>query len=68
MKTDQTIDSINEVRHQISASVGHDARKLVEHYRKLQERHPNRVLSRTTEKSKLKDKPEPQLGSQENLQ
>ena len=56
MKTDLTIDATREVRHQISASVGHDARKLVEHYRKLQERHPDRVLSRATEKSKLKDK------------
>ena len=56
MKTDPTIDAIREVRHQISASVGHDARKFVEHYRKLQERHPDRILSRATEKSRLKDK------------
>ena len=56
MKPDPTIDASREVRHQISASVGHDARKLVEHYRKLQERHPDRVLSRVTEKSKLKNK------------
>jgi hypothetical protein len=56
MKPDPTIDSIREVRHQISVSVGHDARKLVEHYRKLQARHPDRVFSRATEKPKPKDK------------
>ncbi len=56
MKPDPTIDAIREVRHQISASVGHDAQKLMEHYRKLQERHPGRVPFRATENSKLKDK------------
>ncbi len=50
MKPDPTIDAIREVRHQISISVNHDARKLVEHYRRLQERHPERVLSRNAEK------------------
>ncbi len=49
MKPDPTIDSIREVRHQISVSVDHDARKLVEHYRKLQQRHPERLISRATE-------------------
>jgi hypothetical protein len=56
MKPDPTIDAIREVRHQISAAVGHDARKLVEHYRRLQERHSDRVVSRATEKPQLKDK------------
>jgi hypothetical protein len=46
MKADPTIDAIREIRHQISASVDHDAKKLVEHYRKLQQRHPDRILSR----------------------
>jgi F0F1-type ATP synthase membrane subunit b/b' len=50
MKPDPTIDAIREVRHQISESVNHDARKLVEHYRKLQERHLERILSRSVEK------------------
>ncbi len=44
MKSDPTIDAIREVRHQISESVNHDAQKLVEHYRKLQERHADRVI------------------------
>ena len=51
MKPDPIIDAIREVRHQISESVNHDARKLVEHYRKLQERHPERIISRNIEKS-----------------
>ena len=50
MKPDLAIDAIREVRHQISESVNHDVRKLVEHYRKLQERHPDRILSRNLEK------------------
>lgn len=32
MKPDPVIDAIREVRHQISAAVGHDPYKLVEHY------------------------------------
>jgi hypothetical protein len=54
MMPDPTIDAIREVRHRISVSVGHDARKLVEHYRKLQQRHSERVISRGAEK--LRDK------------
>jgi len=50
MKPDPTIDAIREVRHQISESANHDVRKLVEHYRKLQERHLERILSRNVEK------------------
>lgn len=50
MMPDPTIDAIREVRHRISASVGHDAQKLVEHYRKLQQRHAERLISRDTEK------------------
>nr|VFJ96463.1 MAG: hypothetical protein BECKH772B_GA0070898_100926 [Candidatus Kentron sp. H]VFK02410.1 MAG: hypothetical protein BECKH772C_GA0070978_100906 [Candidatus Kentron sp. H] len=55
MKPDPVIDAIREVRHRISASVGHDARRLVEHYRQLQARHSHRVLSRDTRSSKSKD-------------
>lgn len=50
MKPDPTIDAIRETRHQISESVNHDPRKLVERYRKLQERHPERIASCTAEK------------------
>jgi len=55
MKSDPTIDAIRKVRHQISVSVDHDPRKLVEHYRKLQERHQDRVVSRNVVETKPKD-------------
>ena len=55
MKADPTIDAIREVRHQISASVDHDPRKLVEHYQQLQEKHRDRIVSRNVEGRKPKD-------------
>jgi hypothetical protein len=53
MMPDPTIDAIRQVRHRISESVGHDAQKLVEHYRKLQQRHSERLISRG---ERLRDK------------
>lgn len=50
MNSDATIDAIREVRYRISASVHHDAQKLVEHYRKLQERHADRIFSKLKER------------------
>jgi hypothetical protein len=55
MKSEPTIDAIRDVRHRISESVGHDARKLVEHYRRLQERHPERIVSDANEDLKLQE-------------
>lgn len=52
MKPDPTIDAIREVRHRISASVDHDPRKLVEHYRRLQVRHSDRLVCRGAEEPK----------------
>jgi len=46
MKDDPTIAAIREARHKISASVHHDPRKLVVHYRELQARHRERLVSR----------------------
>jgi hypothetical protein len=46
MKDDPTIAAIREARHKISASVNHDPRKLVAHYRELQKRHQERLVSR----------------------
>ena len=46
MKDDPTIAAIREARHKISASVDHDPRRLVEHYRALQKRHRARLVSR----------------------
>jgi len=46
MKPDPPIDAIREVRHRISASVGHDPKRLVDYYRKLQKQHQGRIVSR----------------------
>jgi hypothetical protein len=45
MKDDPTIKAVRDARHRISGMVGHDPRKLVEHYRRLQERHRERLVS-----------------------
>ena len=37
MKPDPTIAKIREARHRISEKCGHDPKKLVEYYMKLQE-------------------------------
>ena len=46
MKGDPTIQAVRDARHRISESVDDDPRKLVEHYRQLQKRHQDRLLSR----------------------
>ena len=51
MKDDPVISSIRKARHQISASVGHDPHRLAEYYKSRQERHRDRVVSRTATKS-----------------
>ena len=55
MKDDPTIAAIREARHKISASVNHDPRKLVAHYRELQERHRERLVSRQTAGAERQD-------------
>ena len=50
MKDDPTIKAVRDARHRISATVGHDPRKLVEHYRQLQERHRERLVSQPTQR------------------
>jgi len=44
MKDDPTIRAVRDARRRISESFGHDPRKLVEHYRQLQERHRDRLI------------------------
>lgn len=56
MKDDPTIAAIREARHKISTSVGHDPRKLVEHYQQLQKRHPDRLVSRGDERLQGEEK------------
>jgi hypothetical protein len=44
MKDDPTIQAVRDARQRISERVGHDPRKLVEHYRQLQDRHRERLV------------------------
>lgn len=44
MKDDHLIARIREVRHRISEACGHDPRRLIEYYLKLQGEHPERLL------------------------
>ena len=44
-KEDPTIDAVRDARHRISESVAHDPRKLVDYYRRLQERHRERLIT-----------------------
>ena len=55
MEDDPTITAVREARHLISASVGHDPRKLVEYYRKLQQRHRDRLVPRDANQSGAQD-------------
>ncbi len=57
MKDDPTIAAIREARHKISAAVNHDPRKLVAHYLARQERHRERVVSRSTAAVDRQDEP-----------
>ncbi len=51
MKPDPPIDAIREVRHRISASVDHDPKRLVDYYRKIQQQHQGRIVSRGAQDS-----------------
>ncbi|MBW3539689.1 MAG: hypothetical protein KY476_05410 [Planctomycetes bacterium] len=55
MTSDPAIDAVREARHRISASVGHDPRKLVEHYLRLQERHRDKLIFKAKKKPKPHD-------------
>jgi hypothetical protein len=61
MNDDPTIAARREARHKISASVNHDLRKLVAHYRELQERHRERLVSRQTAEAERQDEPVPNV-------
>jgi hypothetical protein len=54
IKNDPTIEAVRDARRRISAAVGHDPRKLVEHYRRLQERHRDRLVVQPTQRSTRK--------------
>lgn len=46
--TDPTIDRIRKVRHQVSKQCSHDAKKLIDHYKKLQEKYADRMVQKRT--------------------
>lgn len=48
MKKDPIIDEIRRVRHEISKSVGHDSRRLVELYMVQQEKHKEKLIHKST--------------------
>lgn len=52
---DAGIEWIRKVRHKISAEFGHDAKKLVEHYRELEKKYADRIASNLTETSERED-------------
>ena len=55
MKNDPIIQAIRDVRHQISESVDHNPRKLLEYYRIRQKRYGDRLIDRQMDNSELKE-------------
>ena len=49
---DPAIAAVRDVRHKISASVGHDPKKLVDYYRQLQKRFGKRVIPQPAKDAK----------------
>ncbi len=45
MKDDPAVGRVREARRRISAAVGHDPKRLVERYMRLQERHRDRLVT-----------------------
>jgi hypothetical protein len=43
-KPDPGLEEIRRVRHQISAELGHDPKKLLDYYRKLEAEYPDRLV------------------------
>jgi len=54
MDTDSPFEAIREARRRISEQCGHDPKRLVEYYMKLQERHKDRLVSSTEPQHKDK--------------
>jgi hypothetical protein len=59
MQPDSPLERIRKARWQISEECGHDPKRLVEYYMKLQERHKDRLVHSTSTGSKqtLKEAP-----------
>ena len=52
MQPDSPIARVRKARHSISEKCGHDPKRLVEHYMKLQEQHRDRLVESTKTDSK----------------
>jgi hypothetical protein len=52
-KDDPTITRIREARHQISEEYGHDPKRIVEYYGRLQAKYQDKILSDTGEETSL---------------
>ena len=52
MKTDPVIKAIRDVRRQISESVDHDPKKLLEYYQRRQKRYRTRLIDRRSDSYK----------------
>ena len=58
MEKDKTIQRIREARHLISEEFGHDPFKLVEHYKKYQEKLKSRLIRKPAlSADSVQDKP-----------
>ena len=55
MKNDPIIQAIRDVRHQISESVDHDPRRLLEYYRIRQKRYGDRLINRQMDNPELEE-------------
>ncbi len=48
MKKDPIIERVRGIRHQISAEHSHDPKKVIAHYRKMEQEYKDRILKSRT--------------------
>ncbi len=53
MRKDPTIERIRAARHQISAEYNHDPKKLLAHYRQMEQEYKDRMLKDKVTKSNV---------------
>jgi len=46
MRQDRAIEEIRAVRRKISAQYGHDTKALLKHYKELEAKYKNRIISK----------------------
>ena len=62
MQTDEAIEEIRRVRHEISEEFGHDTQALLDHYRSLEKRYQHRMLKTESVRTVDQKKAKPQRG------